>query len=277
MPDARHTRCMSSEEPSDRQKEILRRLDPKGEFEELTRLFAPLVETQAGQELLRLAGISPDRFLGPLRDAQGIAHRMAQAVALFVPLGWAPSSSLPSPPYEEALTVLAKTESTDTAEAVLVAGWNEKDRLLWAIKPVSGLGRPKVDLSASFHRRSVLIHKALSHHQSGAYEASVPIVLAQIDGIVWDLTTPATGLYRKGPGRSSGRRNNHRRLARRPEASESPLRAGHAKTASTGQLTRHGILHGRELGYDTKINSTKVFVLLLAVIEWAMGQRRIVF
>jgi hypothetical protein len=37
----------------------------------------------------------------------------------------------------------------------------------------------------------------------------------------------------------------------------------------TGSLARHGILHGRELAYDTEINSTKCFVLLLAVMDWA--------
>ena len=36
-----------------------------------------------------------------------------------------------------------------------------------------------------------------------------------------------------------------------------------------GELRRHGILHGRELGYDTLRNSTKVFVALFSVVEWA--------
>ena len=42
----------------------------------------------------------------------------------------------------------------------------------------------------------------------------------------------------------------------------------------TGKLSRQGILHGRELGYDTLINSTKSFVLLVAVIEWAQPRAR---
>jgi hypothetical protein len=45
-------------------------------------------------------------------------------------------------------------------------------------------------------------------------------------------------------------------------------------SGATGALSRHGILHGRELGYDTKVNSTKVFVLLVAIIEWAYLRAR---
>jgi len=43
------------------------------------------------------------------------------------------------------------------------------------------------------------------------------------------------------------------------------------KSDVTGKLTRHGILHGRELRYDTQVNSTKALVLLAAVIEWAQA------
>lgn len=35
-------------------------------------------------------------------------------------------------------------------------------------------------------------------------------------------------------------------------------------------MSRHGILHGRELAYDTKVVSAKVWSLLDAVVEWAM-------
>ncbi len=46
------------------------------------------------------------------------------------------------------------------------------------------------------------------------------------------------------------------------------------KSGATGKLTRHGILHGRELRYDTQLNSTKTLVLLAAVIEWAQASAR---
>jgi hypothetical protein len=45
-----------------------------------------------------------------------------------------------------------------------------------------------------------------------------------------------------------------------------------AKCATTevdGRLLRHGILHGRELGYGTLRNSTQALATLLAIITWA--------
>lgn len=45
-------------------------------------------------------------------------------------------------------------------------------------------------------------------------------------------------------------------------------------TGVRGSLSRHGVMHGRELGYDTKAKSTKTFVLLAAVVEWAQPRIR---
>ena len=42
-------------------------------------------------------------------------------------------------------------------------------------------------------------------------------------------------------------------------------------TSIHGSINRNAVLHGRELAYDTRRNSTKAFVLLSAVWEWANG------
>jgi hypothetical protein len=40
-------------------------------------------------------------------------------------------------------------------------------------------------------------------------------------------------------------------------------------TETSGRLLRHGIMHGRELGYGSRRNSTQALATLLAVITWA--------
>lgn len=40
-------------------------------------------------------------------------------------------------------------------------------------------------------------------------------------------------------------------------------------TQQSGHLRRHGVLHGREVAYNTIENSTKALVCLISVIEWA--------
>lgn len=34
-------------------------------------------------------------------------------------------------------------------------------------------------------------------------------------------------------------------------------------------LSRHAVMHGRSVAYDTLENSTKAFVVLLGLLEWA--------
>ena len=47
--------------------------------------------------------------------------------------------------------------------------------------------------SSGTGERGRLIGRAWDHHVAGAYEASIPIVLAQIDGITADATLSPTG------------------------------------------------------------------------------------
>jgi hypothetical protein len=112
-----------------------------------------------------------------------------------------------------------------------------------------------------------LVQKALGHHCNGAYEASVPIILAQADGIVLELTGRQLFVARRPEHLA-----DNETLAGLPEGLRvlAPLLAeSQRQTMTSGALRRHGILHGRELGYGTLINSTKCFVLLLAVMDWA--------
>jgi hypothetical protein len=195
---------------------------------------------------------------------------MAEALLVFAPAGWAPSSRAPVEPYKQALQLYRDTQSLEQAETLLVEAWNEPNRLRLALKPLSSLGAAHGPLRDMFWRRSVLVDKALKHHVAGAYEASVPIVLAQIDGIVGDLT-PGKMSFFYGKDQATHLVDNET-VAGLPEGLEllRQLVAQSAwETGTTGQLTRHGIMHGRELGYDTRINSTKTFVLLLAVVDWA--------
>jgi hypothetical protein len=212
---------------------------------------------------------------GPVDDTRAMLSDMARAIILFTPLGWAPSSRAPNDVYADALEVYGRTDSLEEAERRLVAGWNQKDQLRYRILSIRGLGMGHDPLQDKFLQRSRLVEKALEHHNNGAYEASVPIVLAQVDGIVSDLTDPPREFF--GKQRKASHLVDDATIAGLPEGLQ-PLRLLFSDdmkvSGATGALSRHGILHGRELGYDTKLNSTKVFVLLVAIIEWAHPRAR---
>lgn len=36
-----------------------------------------------------------------------------------------------------------------------------------------------------------------------------------------------------------------------------------------GSLSQHGVAHGRELAYDTRVNSAKYWSVLDALVQWA--------
>jgi hypothetical protein len=260
------------------EQEVLKRLDPNGEMGEMLNTFAPLIDSRVGRGFLRLfklVGVDLMQLRGPIDQARTLLSDMASAIVVFTPLGWAPSSRAPTDVYADALEVYRHTSSGEEAEQRLVAGWNETDRLRYRILPVRGLGMGHDPLHDKFLQRSRLVEKALNHHNNGAYEAAVPIVLAQVDGIVSDLTDPPRDFF--GKQRKATHLVDTTTIAGLPQGLQ-PLRLLFSEdmkeTGATGMLSRHGILHGRELGYDTKINSTKAFVLLLAIIEWAQPRAR---
>lgn len=118
--------------------------------------------------------------------------------------------------------------------------------------------------------RRPLLLLALDDHKSGRYHASVPVVLAQIDGIVFDL-------YNKSFFESTAKKTGHLQatesIAGDPEGL--PLLAillSHNRNKTSEKSIslpyRHGILHGRDLGYANRRVSTKAFVTLLSLRNW---------
>ncbi|MCA0146662.1 hypothetical protein [Blastococcus sp. LR1] len=171
--------------------------------------------------------------------------------------------------YARAVQVLA-SDGPEAAEQVLVEAWDNEHRLRRPIQQISVLGRPETDYNDLFFRRSRLLTKAFEHHRAGAYEASIPILLAQIEGLVADVT--GGKLFFSGRDDRKADVVDERTIATLNESLpvvRDLYSAGMDYTASEGSLSRHATLHGRELGYDTRINSVKAFVLLQALVEWA--------
>jgi hypothetical protein len=52
------------------------------------------------------------------------------------------------------------------------------------------------------------------------------------------------------------------------------VRRGRQGDQREGSLSRHAVLHGRELAYDTRVNSAKTWSVLDAVVHWALPQSR---
>lgn len=204
---------------------------------------------------------------------------LAHALHELPSLGWAISSYVPVDAYREILEAHADERVVDDLDTALDDAWNASPILGALPARIGALGAGDDDLRGIAEERARLVGLAWKHHLNEAYEASVPIVLAQVDGITHDATT--------GTGAPSGRSFFSMNSSRQAIVADDETLAGiehglpavrrwyserFVSSGARGTTNRHGVLHGRELRYDTRINSTKSFVLLLAVWEWANQQ-----
>lgn len=126
----------------------------------------------------------------------------------------------------------------------------------------------ETSISEKFPHRSHLIKSALKAHQRQEYELSIPVLLAQTDGICFEVASES--LFRK--------ENKNPRTAKfvkqvasdtfwaallSPLANTIPINQSEKeRPANFVELNRHMVLHGESLDYGTKINSLKTISLI---------------
>lgn len=253
---------------------LVRAVDPTGETQKMLQAAKFVMRVPGAKWLLRNRGVDVDALTGSIEGFEGAQRTVAAAIRAFAPLGWAPSGAMPLDGYAAALEALV-ADGQDAAEQVLVAAWDDGNRLNRPVWQMGILGQPEREYHNLFSSRSELLGKAYAHHRSGAYEASVPIVLAQVEGFVADVTGGKLFFTRR-PDKAADVLDDtaivslHEALP----VVRDYFSKGMDHTADEGSLSRHGILHGRELGYGTYINSVKAFVLLQALVEWAQPRVR---
>lgn len=102
----------------------------------------------------------------------------------------------------------------------------------------------------------------------------MPLLLAHQEGIVIDVTG----------GKKFFTKSQHKADVVDPtqlvsiESALAALQATYGEdvkdTQTEGSLSRHGVLHGRELAYDTRLNSAKTWSVMDALVEWAFPKAR---
>lgn len=226
--------------------------------------------------LRSLAGDSLDRMVELIREQDQHLAVTATAMKKMARLGWAPSGHMPTKAPEVVVEGLEAGVDDLDIDARLEAVWRGAKILATLPQRIAGLGAGDDQLRGLSQERSRLLAKAWHYHQEGEYAASIPVTLAQIDGITHDATaSPANPV-----GFSLFSSSNRVDAAVADDETVAGMNAAlpavrawffdQAVTTSVqGALNRHAVLHGRELAYDTHLNSLKTFVLLLAVWEWA--------
>lgn len=125
--------------------------------------------------------------------------------------------------------------------------------------------------------RMVLLEAAVRAHQAGEYFCSVPVLLAQTEGLICDFfgeewETRLTKKVRHKVGQSlqltsSGGVSSHVRRALPRYYLDKVMSPVRPDNAPPGALRRHPILHGGDLAYGTLATSWKCLILFDTMVE----------
>ncbi|HAL16402.1 MAG TPA: hypothetical protein DCP32_06515 [Anaerolineaceae bacterium] len=219
------------------------------------------------ESILRVFNFGLDSNIKELREkAIGVATIADRFNDIFSEYGWIATEDMSVPLMEHAIK-LFKENGLERAEKFICACFDEAyfslhSRRMHAIWVWS-------------EDRSRLLELAFIDHNQGRYHASVPVVLAQIDGLSFD-TSKESFFDKKIPliikdsiaAHESGLRSLSK-TASKPRAKTHSIMLSFPY--------RHGILHGRELAYDNKLVSTKCFFILFAMRPWALKCQQVEF
>lgn len=197
---------------------------------------------------------------------------MEDALRFLVPRGWAPFR-MDSGAVAEAIRLI-KDGQGDAADELLADQWDGegswRTKQVWSRVSVLGAGEGQSDYHALFQERARLLRKAKEHHEAGNYEASIPLMQNQMEGIVMDVAG-GRKFFTQAARSKADLLDPHQLVG--VEAClvtlQKILGEGVNQTQSAGSLSRHGVAHGRELAYDTRVNSAKYWSVLDALVEWA--------
>lgn len=185
-------------------------------------------------------------------------------------IGWAITDLAKPQVYDQAAELL-NAGDRETAEEVLEDYWNEPGRLESAALRVLRIATHSEIRIRVGRRRLKLLELAVADHRSERYHASVPVALAQAEGMVRDVI--GSSPYQQ-PGRLTDdvSRGGHPEILR-PIFEASRVTMKSTVLEDVGDFpSRQGILHGRALGYDTRRNSTKALVAIAELATFCQAR-----
>lgn len=217
--------------------------------------------------LLGLFGVHLDdsiaEQLGQLdQSLQEIATLPDRFNDLFAERGWIAYETLKADVIRDAVE-LGETGDMVGAEQMLAEHF-DRDTIEWGIKFLWA--------AEAFRPRERLARLALDDYLQGRYHACVPILLMIIDGFVNDVSR-SKGFFAEGTDLTAW--DSIAAHDRGLQTLAALWRQGRKKTTIEPITVpyRHGILHGRDLGYDNRLVAAKLWAALFALREWALAVR----
>lgn len=211
-------------------------------------------------------GIKNEKLSEAFKQVPDLAKKTEEFVNMpdrfnehFSKSGWVAYESLNFELMKEAV-YLADAGNFEEANELLVDHYNE-ETLKWGLTFMKGVEeyRPRYDLA----------EKAKEDYLAGRFHACVPVVLTIIDGIVNDIEQK--GFFAQGVDLTAWDS-----IAAHSSGLQELCKLFNTTRKKTTSETitvpyRHGILHGRDLGYANKVVAAKTWATLFTIRDWALA------
>jgi hypothetical protein len=219
--------------------------------------------------LAKKAGLKTPAFDSVADAAPKLGEQMKQLGefpdrfnAQFSARGWAAHESMNVEVSKRAVEA-AEAGDSNAGEEILIAHYdiNQVDFVLFRCKWMG-----------DFSQRWELAQRAKEDYLAERYYAAVPLILMVIDGFVNDIAQ--TGFFTDRTDMTAwdsiaGHSSGLKKLGEIFNASRTKT------TTDTISLPyRHGIIHGRDLGYGSKAVAAKCWAALSAIADWAVARER---
>jgi len=207
-----------------------------------------------------LKGLISPAFEEIQRSFRELPPKIQEALLLLAAHGWYLDFNMSLPSLWEIKKVISSGEIAEV-EGILVEYFE------------SQLEEVEKSISVQFPHRSHIIISAIKAHRIGEYNLSIPVLLAQTDGVCKEMVDqylfmkkdkkPRTAIYVEQVAADAYK-----------AAILSPLAVSTSINESAGEreegfnlLNRHMVLHGESVDYGSKVNSLKAISLLNYVCQ----------
>lgn len=202
-----------------------------------------------------LSGIITPAFEELQRSFRELPPKIQEALLLLAQYGWYLDFNMPLPSLWDIKEAISSGEIDEVEEALIEYFESQLDEI-------------EHFFSAQFPHRSHIIASAFKAHRNGDYFLSIPVLLAQTDGICKEVVDqylfmkkdkkPRTAMYVEQIAADT-----YKAALLSPLAASTPIGASeHEREEGFNLLNRHMVLHGESLDYGSKINSLKAISLV---------------
>lgn len=189
------------------------------------------------------------------RSFRELPTNIQEALLLLAQHGWYLDFNMPLSSLWDIKEAISSGEIDEVEEALVEYFESQLDEI-------------ENSFSTQFPHRSHIIASAFKAHQNGEYFLSIPVFLAQTDGICKEVIDqylfmkkdkkPRTAIYVEQIAADT-----YKAALLSPLAASTPIGASeHEREQGFNLLNRHMVLHGESLDYGSKVNSLKAISLV---------------